>query len=50
MLSGACPETTRTLHFLQVPWPPHVESIATPFQLAASKTVVPASTRASLTA
>ena len=39
-----------TLHFLQVPWPPQVESIATPFQLAASKSVVPASTRASLTA
>src|SRR6185312_15705022 len=42
--------TTLTLHFLHVPWPPQVESIATPFQLAASKIVVPASTRASLTA
>ena len=49
-LIGACPETTLTLHFLHVPWPPHVESIAMPFQLAASKIVVPASTRASLTA
>ena len=36
------PSTTRTLHFLQVPWPPQVESIAIPFQLAASKIVVPA--------
>ena len=45
-LAGA----TRTLHFLQVPWPPQVESIATPFQLAASKSVVPAGTRASFTA
>ncbi len=49
-LSGAWPETIRTLHFLHVPWPPQVESMATPFQLAASNTVVPASTRASLTA
>jgi hypothetical protein len=32
---------------LHVPWPPQVESIATAFQLAASKTVVPAGTRAS---
>src|SRR5579862_6430953 len=49
-VTGRSPATTRTRHFLHVPCPPHVESIATPFQLAASKTVVPASTRASLTA
>ncbi len=49
-LIGAFPETTLTLHFLHVPWPPHVESMATPFQLAASKIVVPASWRAYLTA
>ncbi len=49
-LISALPETTRTLHFLQVPWPPQVESIATPFQLAASNSVVPAGTRVSLTA
>src|SRR5439155_11916987 len=41
------PSTTRTLHFLQVPWPPHVESMAMPFQLAASNTVVPLGTRVS---
>ena len=28
-------------HLWQVPWPPHVESIAMPFQDAASKTVTP---------
>ena len=28
-------------HFLQVPWPPQVESIAMPFQLAASNNVTP---------
>src|ERR1035438_5307446 len=32
-------------HFLQVPWPPQVESIAMPFQLAASNSVTPAGTR-----
>ena len=48
--SGSVPDATRTLHFLHVPWPPQVESIATPFQLAASKSVVPAGTRASFTA
>src|SRR6266699_5497599 len=38
---GTSPPVTRTLHFLQVPWPPQVESIAMPFQLAASKMVTP---------
>ena len=33
------------LHFLQVPWPPQVESIAMPFQLAASNRVTPGGTR-----
>src|SRR5439155_22364819 len=47
---GTEPATTRTLHFLQVPCPPQVESTATPFQLAASKSVVPAGTRASFVA
>src|SRR4029078_7853843 len=37
---GSSPSSTRTLHFLQVPWPPQVESIAMPFQLAASNTGV----------
>src|SRR3954451_18538715 len=47
----ACsPLATRTLHFLQVPCPPHVESIATPFQLAPSNNVVPAGAGGSLTA
>ena len=41
------PSRTRTLHFLQVPWPPQVESIAMPFQLAASKTLTPGGTRTS---
>ena len=36
---------SRTRHFLQVPWPPQVESIAIPFQDAASKTVTPGGTR-----
>ena len=36
---------SRTRHFLQVPWPPQVESIAMPFQDAASKTVTPGGTR-----
>jgi len=35
----------RTRHFLQVPCPPQVESIAIPFQLAASNNVTPAGTR-----
>src|SRR5277367_6761891 len=34
-----------TRHFLQVPWPPQVESIAMPFQLAASNKVTPYGTR-----
>ena len=37
----------RTLHFLQVPWPPQVESIATAFQLAASNRLTPGGTRVS---
>ena len=37
----------RTRHFLQVPWPPQVESMATPFQDAASNTVTPGGTRTS---
>ena len=45
--TGTSPLTTRTLHFLQVPWPPQVESIAIPFQLAASNTGVPLGTRTS---
>ena len=42
---GTEPASTLTLHFLHVPWPPHVESIAMPFQLAASNTVTPGGTR-----
>ena len=42
---AAAPSSIRTLHFLQVPWPPQVESMAMPFQLAASNTVTPAGTR-----
>ena len=42
------PRSTWTLHFLHVPWPPHVESIAMPFQLAASKIGVPLGTRTSV--
>ena len=34
-----------TLHLWQVPWPPHVESIAMPFHDAESKTVTPGGTR-----
>src|SRR3954469_18932462 len=45
--TGTSPSTIRTLHFLHVPWPPHVESIAIPFQLAASKIGVPLGTRTS---
>src|SRR5512142_775622 len=37
-----------TRHFLQVPWPPQVESIAMPFQLAASNRVTPYGTRTGL--
>ena len=44
--TGTEPSVICTLHFLQVPCPPHVESIARPFQLAASKTVTPDGTRA----
>ncbi len=43
--TGALPVRTRTLHFLQVPCPPQVESIATPFQDAASNSVTPGGTR-----
>ena len=43
--TGTVPSSTCTLHFLHVPWPPHVESIAIPFQLAASKTETPVGTR-----
>ena len=39
---------TRTLHLWQVPWPPHVESMAMPFQDAESKTVTPGGTRTDL--
>ena len=39
------PATICTLHFLQVPCPPQVESMAMPFQLAPSKTVTPGGTR-----
>ncbi len=45
--TGSSPSRTRTLHFLHVPCPPQVESIAMPFQLAASNTGVPAGTRTS---
>ena len=45
--TGTSPDTMRTRHFLQVPCPPHVESIAIPFQLAASNTGVPLGTRTS---
>ena len=48
--TGTVPSVMRTLHFLQVPWPPHVESIAMPFQLAASKTLTPGGTRNSRSA
>ena len=33
------------MHFLQVPCPPQVESMAMPFQLAASNSVTPGGTR-----
>ena len=47
VLIGTSPSSIRTLHFLHVPWPPQVESIAMPFQLAASKIGVPVGTRTS---
>ena len=43
--AGTSPASIRTRHFLHVPWPPQVESIAMPFQEAASKTVTPGGTR-----
>ena len=46
--SARCRDRILILHFLQVPWPPQVESIATPFHEAASKIVVPAGTRVSV--
>ena len=42
---GTPPPSILILHFLQVPWPPQVESMAMPFQLAASKRVTPGGTR-----
>ncbi len=48
--TGIDPSVTCTLHFLQVPWPPQVESMAMPFQLAASNTVTPGGTRTSRSA
>ena len=42
---GAAPSRIRTLHLRHVPCPPHVESMATPFQLAASKSITPGGTR-----
>ena len=42
---GAPSSSTRTLHFLQAPWPPHVESMAMPFQLAASNRITACGTR-----
>jgi hypothetical protein len=45
---GTFPSRIWILHFLQVPFPPHVESIAKPFQLAASKTETPDGTRTDL--
>ena len=45
--TATSPSTTCTLHLRQVPWPPQVESIAMPFQLAASNSVTPAGTRTS---
>src|SRR5215467_371871 len=43
--AGTLPPVTLILHFLQVPCPPQVESIAMPFQLAASNRVTPGGTR-----
>src|SRR5258708_12060496 len=42
--TGTAPSAILILHFLQVPCPPQVESMAMPFQLAASNTVTPAGT------
>ena len=42
---GTVSPSTRTLHLWQVPWPPHVESMAMPFHDAESKTVTPGGTR-----
>src|SRR5437868_468648 len=48
-LEGAgASELNRIRHFLHVPWPPQVESIAIPFQLAASNSVTPRGTRTGL--
>ncbi len=44
-VTGALPDVTRTRHLRQVPWPPHVESMAMPFHDAASKTDTPGGTR-----
>src|SRR5690242_13966966 len=44
---GTEPLRTRTLHFLHVPWPPQVESIAIPFHDAASTPVGPGGPRTS---
>jgi hypothetical protein len=38
------PSVTLMRHFLQVPYPPHVESIAIPFQEAASNALTPVGT------
>ena len=43
--SARLPSSTLTLHLRHVPWPPQVESIAMPFQLAASKSITPGGTR-----
>ena len=42
---GALPSSTFTLHLRHVPWPPQVESMAMPFQLAASNSITPGGTR-----
>src|SRR5262249_5514342 len=47
---SCAPDVTRTLHFLHVPLPPHVESIATPFGPARARAAAPAGRRASLVA
>ncbi len=39
-----CPDVTLIRHFLQVPYPPHVESMAIPFQEAASNALTPVGT------
>src|SRR5882672_12027662 len=45
VVTSAAPRITRTLHFPHVPRPPHVESIGSPIQCAALKSVVPGGTR-----